>query len=98
MLFPDRRSSDEENLGVDWVIRYQFDGAGMFSVAVDLVCTSQLTSSSDTAVAIDEFRSLIRDLDEAGLRTQVRHGNGASLLVFVNAPRERLGHEVFKSR
>ncbi|KAJ9403144.1 hypothetical protein DTO045G8_9113 [Paecilomyces variotii] len=79
VLFPDRRSSDEENLGVDWVIRYQFDGA-------------------DTAAAIDEFRSLIRDLDEAGLRTQVRHGNGASLLVFVNAPRERLGHEVFKSR
>ncbi|GAD96419.1 plasma membrane stress response protein [Paecilomyces variotii No. 5] len=79
VLFPDRRSSDEENLGVDWVIRYRFDGA-------------------DTTSAIEEFRTLIRDLDEAGLRTQVRHGNGSSLLVFVNAPRERLGHEIFKSR
>ncbi|OQD75791.1 hypothetical protein PENDEC_c006G04357 [Penicillium decumbens] len=34
----------------------------------------------DQAQAITEFRSLIADLNEAGLRVQVRHGHGASLI------------------
>ncbi|KAL1965672.1 hypothetical protein VTN77DRAFT_5349 [Rasamsonia byssochlamydoides] len=48
--------------------------------------------------AIDEYSTLIRDLDAVGLETEVRHGNGASLLVFVKAPRQLLGNWIFKAR
>ena len=48
--------------------------------------------------AIGEFTTLINDLNEAGLETQVRHGDGLSLLVFIHAPKKILGNEVYKSR
>lgn len=48
--------------------------------------------------AISEFQTLINDLHEAGLRTQVRHGYGNSLLVCVRVPRDHLGNMIHKSR
>ncbi|KAL3457106.1 calcium-activated chloride channel-domain-containing protein [Aspergillus heterothallicus] len=52
----------------------------------------------DTSKAIDEFESLLHDLHEAKLETQVRHGHGASLLVFIRVPRAHLGNLVHQSR
>ncbi|KAJ9200824.1 hypothetical protein DTO164E3_3974 [Paecilomyces variotii] len=51
-----------------------------------------------TQQAIEEFKTLINDLDAVGLQMEVRHGTGASLLVFVKVPRELLGAEMYKSR
>ncbi|GES59905.1 plasma membrane stress response protein [Aspergillus terreus] len=71
--------ADLDNLGVDWIIRYDFDDI-------------------DISQAIEEFRTLIHDLEEAHCQTQVRHGYGASILVCVHVPREHLGNMVHKSR
>lgn len=38
------------------------------------------------------------DLNEAGLRVQVRHGHGKALLVCIRVPRDHLGKMVQKSR
>ncbi|KAK1142626.1 hypothetical protein N8T08_007430 [Aspergillus melleus] len=48
--------------------------------------------------AVEEFRTLIHDLEEAHLQTQVRHGHGSSLLVFIRVPRDHLGKMVHQSR
>lgn len=53
---------------------------------------------ADQSQAIAEFRTLVDDLHGAGLRVQVRHGHGASLLVFIRVPRDHLGHMVHQSR
>ncbi|KAJ5624817.1 hypothetical protein N7510_001126 [Penicillium lagena] len=52
----------------------------------------------DQEQAIAEYRTLIHDLTEAGLRVQVRHGHGASLLVCVRVPRDQLGRMIHKAR
>ncbi|KAL2818684.1 calcium-activated chloride channel-domain-containing protein [Aspergillus granulosus] len=52
----------------------------------------------DISKAIDEFESLLHDLHEANLETQVRPGHGASLLVFIRVPRAHLGNLVHQSR
>ena len=52
----------------------------------------------DPAQAITEFRTLIHDLNEAGLRVQVRHGHGEALLVCIRVPRDHLGNLVHQSR
>ncbi|KAL5340954.1 calcium-activated chloride channel-domain-containing protein [Aspergillus crustosus] len=52
----------------------------------------------ETSQATAEFESLIHDLHTAGLETQVRHGHGASLLVFIRVPRAHLGNLVHQSR
>ncbi|KAL3448384.1 calcium-activated chloride channel-domain-containing protein [Aspergillus insuetus] len=52
----------------------------------------------DPSKAIEEYESLLKDLNEANLETQVRHGHGASLLVFIKAPRHHLGNLVHQSR
>lgn len=52
----------------------------------------------DQIQAIAGFRSLVDDLHEAGLRLQVRHGHGTSLLVFIRVPRNHLGQMIHKSR
>ncbi|PLB40448.1 anoctamin family protein [Aspergillus candidus] len=52
----------------------------------------------DSAQAVDEFRSLIHDLEAAHLRTRVRHGYGSSLLICVRVPRDHLGHMIHQSR
>ncbi|KAJ5771164.1 uncharacterized protein N7511_003215 [Penicillium nucicola] len=67
---------EHDNLGVDWVLQYEFD----------------------QAQAITEFRTLIHDLSEAGLRVQVRHGHGSALLVCIRVPRDHLGNLVHQSR
>ncbi|KAJ5943826.1 hypothetical protein N7516_003994 [Penicillium verrucosum] len=70
---------DNDNLGVDWVLQYEF-------------------GDIDQAQAITEFRTLIHDLSEAGLRVQVRHGHGEALLVCIRVPRDHLGNLVHQSR
>ncbi|KAJ5101337.1 hypothetical protein NUU61_003559 [Penicillium alfredii] len=52
----------------------------------------------DQAEAIEKYRTLLHDLNEAGLRVQVRHGHGASLLVCIRVPRDHLGNMIHKSR
>ncbi|KAL4943105.1 hypothetical protein BDV06DRAFT_211306 [Aspergillus oleicola] len=52
----------------------------------------------DLSKAIEEFESLIDDLHQAHLETQVRHGHGASLLVFIRVPWAHLGNMVHQSR
>lgn len=64
-----------------------------------LAYTNITNPRKDVDDAVEEYRALIRDLDEAGLRTQVRHGPGvASLLIFVRVPRALLGNMIYKSR
>ncbi|QKX62692.1 uncharacterized protein TRUGW13939_09853 [Talaromyces rugulosus] len=73
------QGTTSDNLGVDWVILYDF-------------------ADVDEQSAVEEYRSLIYTLDEVGLRTEVRHGNGSSLLVFVKAPHELVGNWIYMSR
>ncbi|KAF5019503.1 hypothetical protein F66182_8510 [Fusarium sp. NRRL 66182] len=55
-------------------------------------------SAVDHATATKEFKTLLQDLEEAGLDVQVRAGYEQSLLVFTKAPSELLGSLVYKSR
>lgn len=48
--------------------------------------------------AIDEYHTLIRDIEAFGLETEVRHGYGTAVLVLVRIPRNKLGNEVYRSR
>ncbi|KAI4645732.1 hypothetical protein J4E93_005310 [Alternaria ventricosa] len=52
----------------------------------------------DDDVAIAECKTLLHDLESAGLNTEVRPGYDQTLLVFVQAPRDLLGNAVYKSR
>ncbi|KAH7131615.1 calcium-activated chloride channel-domain-containing protein [Dactylonectria estremocensis] len=52
----------------------------------------------DRNEAIEEFKTLLQDLEETGLDTEVRPGYDQSLLIFVKAPQELLGRTVHKSR
>ncbi|KAK9242051.1 calcium-activated chloride channel-domain-containing protein [Lipomyces tetrasporus] len=52
----------------------------------------------DQTQAVSEFRTLIHDLTEAGLRVQVHHGHGSALLVCIRVPRDHLGKMVHQSR
>ncbi|OJJ50663.1 hypothetical protein ASPZODRAFT_55785 [Penicilliopsis zonata CBS 506.65] len=52
----------------------------------------------DSTLAVDEFRALIQQLEDAHLHTQVRPGNDTSLLVFIRIPRDRLGVMIHESR
>ncbi|KAF4449044.1 hypothetical protein F53441_7694 [Fusarium austroafricanum] len=48
-------------------------------------------ADTDRDTAVKEFKTLLADLEEAGLDTEVRAGYEQTLLVFVKAPREALG-------
>ena len=52
----------------------------------------------DRDTAVEEFKTLLVDLEEAGLDVEVRPGYEQTLLIFVKAPRELLGNTVYKSR
>ncbi|ROT38198.1 hypothetical protein SODALDRAFT_340409 [Sodiomyces alkalinus F11] len=52
----------------------------------------------DPEEATEELKTLLTDLEEAGLQTEVRAGYDETLLIFVKAPRELLGNTVYKSR
>ncbi|UPL03994.1 hypothetical protein LCI18_014928 [Fusarium solani-melongenae] len=52
----------------------------------------------DRDTAVEEFKTLLVDLEEAGLDVEVRAGYEQTLLIFVKAPRELLGNTVYKSR
>lgn len=99
VLFPGFDHLEGDNYGVDWVVHYQFeDIRTSLWLCSPLLCSVELTKVPAPSQAIEEFRTLIQDLDERGLQTEVRHGRGASLLVFVKVPRELLGNEVYRSR
>ncbi|KAH7240819.1 calcium-activated chloride channel-domain-containing protein [Fusarium redolens] len=53
---------------------------------------------TDHDTAIQEFKTLVADLEETGFDVEVRAGYEQSLLVFAKAPRELLGNAVYKSR
>ncbi|EKG19494.1 Anoctamin/TMEM 16 [Macrophomina phaseolina MS6] len=55
-------------------------------------------ADTDFNTAVEEFCTLLSDLESVGLHTEVRAGYDRSLLIFVKAPRELLGREVYKSR
>ncbi|KAK7924725.1 hypothetical protein PG985_006779 [Apiospora marii] len=55
-------------------------------------------SDTDDETAKEEFQTLISDLEEAGLQTEVRAGEDHSLLVFVRVPTELLNDEMHRSR
>lgn len=72
---------------------------GILVCADTLARTCAVTDKPpDQAQAIAEFRTLISDLSEAGLRVQVRHGHGSALLVCIRVPRDHLGNLVHQSR
>lgn len=95
---------ESDNFGVDWVLQYQFNCTGICTATPIAPCSSCSTHPhtdilTDVDDAVDEFRSLIHELEEAGLRTQVRHGPGnSSLLVFIRVPRNRLENMMYNSR
>ncbi|KAM5342134.1 hypothetical protein ACJ41O_015165 [Fusarium nematophilum] len=53
---------------------------------------------ADRDAAVEEFKTLLGDLEDAGLDVEVRPGYDQTLLIFVKAPRELLGKKVYKSR
>ncbi|RMZ13034.1 hypothetical protein D0862_02468 [Hortaea werneckii] len=55
-------------------------------------------SEIESSEAIEEFTTLIKDLETVGLQCQVRHGYGLSVLVLLRVPRNLLGNEVYRSR
>ena len=96
-------NDEYDNLGIDWVIHYVFDDVGLHLLPLFPALPPRLKLTSDLSCpeftqAISEFQTLINDLHEANLRTQVRHGYGNSLLVCVRVPRDHLGNMIHKSR
>ncbi|OGM44725.1 plasma membrane stress response protein (Ist2) [Aspergillus bombycis] len=75
----------------------QLDAADAHNFGVDWVIHYQF-EDTDMLKAIEEFRALIKDLQEAKLQVQVRPGYGASLLLCIRVPRDHLGNMVYKSR
>jgi anoctamin-10 len=55
-------------------------------------------SDIDRDTAVKEVKTLLEDLEEIGLHTEVRAGYEQSLLIFIRAPHELLGNWVYKSR
>lgn len=55
-------------------------------------------SKIDEDQALKELKELLDNLEGIGLHTELRAGHDQSILVFVKAPRELLGHAVYKSR
>ncbi|KAJ5537639.1 hypothetical protein N7494_007118 [Penicillium frequentans] len=83
---------------MSWLAGYgKLDDEENDNLGVDWVLQYEF-GDIDQAQAITEFRTLVRDLTEAGLRVQVRHGHGSSLLVFLRVPRDQLGRMVHQSR
>jgi hypothetical protein len=80
-----------------YVVSYDFGDIGEY-----LSCwhstdigTNRLLAYDD---AVKEFKTLLADLEEAGLDVEVRAGYEQTLLFFVKAPRDLLGNYVYKSR
>ncbi|KAI2702004.1 hypothetical protein CBS147332_7780 [Penicillium roqueforti] len=82
---------------MSWLAAYSNDEDDNDNLGVDWVLQYEF-GDIDQAQAITEFRTLIHDLGEAGLRVQVRHGHGEALLVCIRVPRDHLGNLVHQSR
>ena len=57
-----------------------------------------MLTGTDHDTAVKEIKTLLQDLEETGLHTEVRAGYEQTLLIFVRAPHELLGNWVYKSR
>ncbi|KAL4804037.1 calcium-activated chloride channel-domain-containing protein [Aspergillus unguis] len=79
------------------VSEYRAEHAQTDNFGVDWVVHYDF-SEIDAARALSEFETLLSDLHSANLDVQVRHGQGASLLVFIRVPWTHLGSLVHKSR
>ncbi|KAB8237131.1 anoctamin family protein [Aspergillus alliaceus] len=75
----------------------ELDRAEANNFGVDWVIHYQF-EDTELGNAIEEFRTLIHDLQEAKLQVQVRRGYGPSLLLCIRVPRNHLGNMVYKSR
>ncbi|KAL2832528.1 calcium-activated chloride channel-domain-containing protein [Aspergillus cavernicola] len=73
------------------------DQAELENFGVDWVVHYQF-DDVEISKATSEYEALIHDLHEAHLETQVRHGHGASVLIFIRVPRAYLGNLVHQSR
>ena len=78
-----------------YVVHYNFSDIGR--ITSDATRSYGLTKP-DRDTAVEEFNTLLQDLESVGLHTEVRAGFDESLLVFCKAPREVLGNAVHKSR
>ncbi|KAJ5261151.1 hypothetical protein N7478_011746 [Penicillium angulare] len=83
---------------MSWLAGYgNLDDQENDNLGIDWVLQYEF-SDIDQAQAVSEFRALVNDLTEAGLRVQVRHGHGSSLLVCIRVPRDQLGKMIHQSR
>ncbi|CAI7603153.1 unnamed protein product [Penicillium pancosmium] len=82
---------------MSWLAGISLESAENDNLGVDWVLQYEF-GDLDQSHAIAEFRALMADLTEAGLRVQVRHGHGKALLVCIRVPRDHLGKMIQKSR
>lgn len=80
-----------------YVVLYDFGDIGehFLSCYSTDVGTNRILAYDD---AVKEFKTLLADLEEAGLDVEVRAGYEQTLLFFVKAPHNLLGNYVYKSR
>jgi hypothetical protein len=85
------------NYNDKYVVLYDFADIGehFLSCHSTNVGTDSFLAYDD---AVKEFKTLLADLEEAGLDVEVRAGYEQTLLFFVKAPRDLLGNYVYKSR
>lgn len=81
-----------------YVVKYNFADIGLLPLSFYSTLVFVADRSQDPEQAVEELRTLLADLEDTGLQTEVRPGYDESLLIFVKAPRELLGNNVYKSR
>ncbi|KAJ5767546.1 hypothetical protein N7533_000129 [Penicillium manginii] len=82
---------------MSWLAGISLESAENDNLGVDWVLQYEF-GDLEQSQAIAEFRTLMADLTEAGLRVQIRHGHGKALLVCIRVPRDHLGTMVQQSR
>lgn len=87
---------DKTTYNDKYVVLYDFSEIGEF-FPLSKIENRRLTET-DHDTAVKEIKTLLQDLEETGLHTEVRAGYEQTLLIFVRAPHELLGNWVYKSR
>jgi hypothetical protein len=54
--------------------------------------------SAGRSQAVQQLEKLLQALSEVGLQTEIRQGDGSSLLIFVRASKKGLRRAVYRSR
>ncbi|KAL2752923.1 hypothetical protein ACRALDRAFT_1065912 [Sodiomyces alcalophilus JCM 7366] len=83
-----------------YVVKYNFADVGMLLASLSCQRTRDALwlTSQDPEQATEELKTLLADLEDTGLQTEVRPGYDETLLIFVKVPRDLLGNTVYKSR